>query len=116
MVYIYLDGDGIGRRIEAYIVSGDLEGAARFSKHVTEALCAMEEVLNESGAEIVFSGGDNILAKVADLGDVFYDLLKIFFGKTGATASAGVGLTATQAFLGLALAKSLGGGRIVYQT
>lgn len=113
-VFLYIDGDGIGHRLEGYVVDNDLEAAADLSRRIGRALCDMEQTLVASGAHIIFCGGDNLLA-VAELDEfLFRRLLHQFKDSVGCSASAGVGRTATEAYLSLTVAKSMGGGHTVF--
>lgn len=113
-VFLYVDGDGIGHRLEGYVADNDLEGAADLSRRIAVALNDMERVLVASGARIVFCGGDNLLAMVELDEFLFRRLLHQFKDSVGCSASAGVGRTATEAYLSLTVAKSMGGGHTVF--
>lgn len=113
-VFLYMDGDGIGQQLEAHVVNNNLQAASRLSRQVTEALQATSDALKARGATIVFCGGDNLLA-ATQLDEEFFDhLIHEFEQRAGCTASAGIGRTATEAYLGLTVAKSLGGGRTIF--
>jgi len=116
-VYVHLDGDGIGDRLELLLIDGDIVGARSFSKSVSDTIaevCASIEAVD--GAQIVLAGGDDIIASIPSKS---WDLKKIeeirmrFVNKTGCTLSCGVGTSIQTALNNLRRAKLSGKNRIV---
>jgi len=112
MFFLSIDGDKIGAKLEALIITEELEQASLFSDNVTSAVCLMKKFIQEKRGMIVFSGGDNILAKFEDSENsdliakgLIQHLNNIFFESTGCTMSIGIGSRPRDAFLALRLAK-----------
>lgn len=112
-VYVYIDGDGVGEKLEGYIIDNDLRRAADLSLRINENLLEMLSGLRAAGAEVLFAGGDNVFAQLDLDRELLHHLLNAFLNWTGITASAGVGTTPAEAFLALRAAKGLGGGRLI---
>nr|BBH94955.1 hypothetical protein KTA_31540 [Thermogemmatispora argillosa] len=109
-----IDGDKIGARLEALFIQNDLAEIRRFSQRVTEAMEEIKRLIKCNDGDIVFCSGDSILF----LGN-FEDewcrwILQRFAELTGCTASMGVGESPQEAYLGLKLAKAVGGGALIY--
>lgn len=108
--YIAIDGDDIGPQIRDFIINNDTQGAARFSNDLKHYFQQLEQWLLSMGAEIVFRGGDSILAY-----HNFNSLIDT--AKTIPSGiceiSVGFGKSAEFAYLALQLAKARGKGRVV---
>lgn len=111
--YVYIDGDGVGDKLEGYIINNDLQRAAELSTRINENLKEMIATLLARDVEIFFAGGDNVFACLDLDRELLHRLLNSFLNWTGITASAGVGTTPAEAFLALRAAKALGGGRLI---
>lgn len=111
-VYCGIDGDKVGEKIEALIITGQLIEASELSRKVKSAVREIERMVQESGGEVIFAGGDSIFAKIEFDEALCKNLIRIFEEITGCFASAGIGKTPTDAYLALKLAKSSGQGMI----
>lgn len=112
MVTALFDGDDIGPHLELMLLEGRLDDAATFSTAVSRAMSSMVEALQTvSGVEIIFCGGDDLVAQWPE-GSVplaFLQDLRTSFQKTCTrTLSAGLGPTPADAVRELRLAKLRG--------
>ena len=111
-LFLAVDGDKVGSRLEALIVAEDLERAASFSQDVVNAIRKMTELIEQKHGIIVFAGGDNLLAKFDGvespelaIDELGYILMRIFLEASNCTMSIGIGYRPRDAFLALKLAK-----------
>lgn len=113
--YIGLDGDKVGARLEAYIIAGDVQGAAELSKKVSQAVGRLEKLIEEHGGQVIFAGADSVLAMTSDhFGrQECEQLAQVFLDITGCTASIGIGRKPVEAYLALKLAKARNSGSVV---
>src|SRR5262249_6091590 len=63
-VYVAVDGDDVGRRVEKLITSGSEEAVRSFSAAVVARLGLLAEMVPQSGGRLVFCAGDSWLAWV----------------------------------------------------
>jgi hypothetical protein len=108
--YYAIDGDDIGKMLEKYILLNDIDGVKRLSGYVDNFLKSLEDYFVAEGADIVFSGGDSLLA----CSDMYIDISieKINFGEI--SFSIGVGCSPSTSLLALKKAKGLGKKRIEF--
>jgi hypothetical protein len=105
-MFYAIDGDEVGKKLEYYLVSDQVEKAIAYSStidHGVERICAR---LEELGAKILFRGGDSVLAESVHILDLELHSLNSNEGEI--TWSAGIGKTASLALLALKKAKALG--------
>jgi CRISPR/Cas system-associated protein Cas10 (large subunit of type III CRISPR-Cas system) len=111
-VYLAVDGDDVGHRLEYFMLTNSIDELSLFSKHFDLAIHWLQEQLQgEHEAEIIFSGGDNFLVKMQmhiGLMDHLEELRTEFSKKAQTTLSAGVGTTPRQAYFALKFAKASG--------
>ncbi|MGA9767401.1 MAG: hypothetical protein WBV94_00055 [Blastocatellia bacterium] len=104
-IFVIGDGDGIRKRIESYLLSGDLESLGAFSSSLTEAIQEIEYLAASTmNSQIVFAGGDDILFIVTASHykeEQIRELMNIFSNKTQSTISFGVGPNIETAFINL---------------
>lgn len=117
MGYLYLaaDGDDVGRKIEFFIVTNQMESLSRFFKNFQSAMIWLESILSqEFNANIVFNGGDSLLASI-EIKELTLDKLEVirikFSEFSKATLSFGIGNNPRQAYFALKLAKASGKNR-----
>lgn len=108
--FIAIDGDDIGPQIRDFIINNDTQGAARFSNDLKNYFQQLEQWLLSMGAEIIFRGGDSILAN-HNFSSLFDTANTIPNGVC--EISVGFGKSAEFAYLALQLAKARGKGRVV---
>lgn len=115
-LYLAADGDDVGRKIEFFIVMDQLDLLSRFSSDFQSSITWFSEKLsNKFNAEIVFHGGDSILAKIQVDETSITELEKLrieFFSLSNTTISLGLGDSSRQAYFALKLAKASGKNRI----
>jgi len=115
MDYIYCDGDAVGRRLHALIAKSELKEAAQLSGTVTRVLRRIKLMLQDAGIEVVLAGGDNLFARGNAEHALLERVIALFHSETGLTMSIGVGKTPGDAILAIIVAKSLGGGRLIWR-
>ena len=103
-MFYAIDGDEVGKKLEFYLASDQVENAIAYSEAITAETDAIRARLANLGARILFCGGDSILAESQEL-------LSLDLGSgngAGVTWSVGIGGTPSSALLALKKAKALG--------
>lgn len=99
--YAYFDGDNIGDSIGNLLHDGREQEAKNLSGSIKLAILKIEAFINSSGnAEIVFTGGDDVLLKFDPYKhDPLFleEVSRIFTQNTGLSMSCGIGDDANQA-------------------
>ena len=108
LYYYAIDGDDIGKELEKYALSNDLDSIKFLSENVYLCLDEIKVFLENNGAKIVFCGGDSILA----LSETRIDLKINNISFDSFSFSAGIGQSCCNATLALMKAKGLGKKRI----
>lgn len=96
-----MDGDQIGQRLELLMLSNDCHQAAALSRRVSSAIKQALTVLRRLGCNIIFAGGDNVLAQ----SDKKIDVARLPSEYDGITFSIGIGRTPQEALISLKHAK-----------
>jgi hypothetical protein len=109
-----IDGDKMGRLIEALFIQNELNTLSDFSNKIIAAVEEIREFVVRNKGTIIFHGGDSILFEGQFDNEQCGHMLSRFVALTGHTASMGIGRSATEAYLALKLAKAEGGGKIVH--
>lgn len=109
-----LDGDKVGGIIDAHFIRDEVNALGIFSEKVASVMEEIRKTVIQDKGTVVFCAGDSILFQGNFENHWCERILALFQIRTGCTASMGVGDTATEAYLGLKLAKADGGGRVVY--
>jgi hypothetical protein len=115
-MYLAVDGDDVGKRIELLIVSNQIEMLSVFFNSFQSSMAWLSEnIANDFNASIIFSGGDGLLAdfpfeelsieKIENIRDKFSLLSQT-------TISIGIGESPRQAYFALKLAKAMGKNRV----
>lgn len=116
-IYLHLDGDGIGDRVELHLLDEDTASASEFSESVTQAMNKARKHLESIvGTEIILAGGDDLVAKIdqAAWDTKELELLRENFRKgTGCTLSGGSGRSTSEALINLRRAKLSGKNALV---
>lgn len=110
--YFAADGDDVGHRLEYFMLRNESAKIIDFSKIFHEAMFWLEhELVKSFNAEIIFTGGDNILALARSEED-FYSVIESirseFQKRADSTLSIGLGKTPREAYFALKLAKTSG--------
>jgi hypothetical protein len=103
--FIAIDGDDVGPELRSYIIENDIEGASRFSRNLENYFQELRIWLEKQGFNIVFCGGDSILAysDIFNENQIVEELNRGFW-----PISVGIGSSAEIAYLALQLAKARG--------
>ncbi|WP_370673377.1 mCpol domain-containing protein [Streptomyces sp. DvalAA-14] len=110
-----IDGDDIGNRVEAHLLSNDVDSFTTSSKEISSSIDELVDSLNKiPGVYVVSTGGDSILARIdsAHIGSIG-DLLSNLQRPGRFTFSAGIGDTLRESFVALRMAKATGKRRTV---
>ena len=115
MIYIGIDGDNIGIKIEKSLLENDEINVARISEEMTSSIKKITNYLKVLNFEIIFSAGDDILCKgefieIANLSNFLAEI------KNTNTFSVGIGNTLEKTYVALKYAKSIGKNKIVKYT
>lgn len=115
-LFLAVDGDDVGRKIEFLIVNNQIELLSDFFNNFQASMFWLSEKLkNEFNAKIIFNGGDSLLAdlRIDEIQVSKLENLRVdFFNFSKATLSFGVGKNPRQAYIALKLAKASGKDRI----
>jgi GTP cyclohydrolase III len=115
-VYVYLDGDSIGERLELLLLDNRVDEAAALSKAISSGIDNMRKrLLQIPDASLIFCGGDDLLAKLPENQSLRSEIEAIrikFLAESGFTISGGIGETAKEAAENLRRAKLSGKNRV----
>lgn len=106
MMYMYIDGDNIGLKIEKSFMDNDEESLKSVNNDIKKITNDISQYLKSLGFQIIFSGADGIICKClhADLVDISYYIKKVC---APYTFSIGAGTSLRNSFLALRYAKSM---------
>lgn len=111
-IYLAIDGDDVGHRLEYLMLVNEREALTEFSRIFQAAMDWLENTLTtDYGATIIFSGGDNLLASLYanNLSPEILETLRAdFANRARSTLSMGLGENLRQAYFALKLAKTSG--------
>lgn len=62
IIFISIDGNGIGKRIEALILANRFNELRQFSSAVSMTVCEFTNWILDHNGNVIMSGGDNLLA------------------------------------------------------
>ena len=115
LLFISVDGNNIGKRLEQYILSERFNELKSFSDRVTTAVSGLSRFVVEIGGKVLMSGGDNLLATVPENE---CRSLKCFLDgiqSRDLSFSMGIGHNARASFLALKYAKATEATCVVYE-
>lgn len=116
LLYVYIDGDGVGDYLELLLQDNNLSAAIKFSESITLAISDIQSMVDEiKGAQVLISGGDDMIFSIPGrswAGQKIEALREVFHQKTGLTMSGGVGYSAKMALESLRQAKLSGKNQI----
>jgi hypothetical protein len=105
MIFIACDGDNIGSVLERAIIENNETALFQYSNEVSQAVKSLETWFTEAGGQVVFSGGDNILIRIArSYSQVLANLPP--FRSGGIRFSVGIGGSPREAWTALKYAKT----------
>lgn len=108
--FIAIDGDDVGSQLRTYIINDNIQAVASFSTEITQYFFSLSDKLKADGYEIVFCGGDSLLA-MSNQKIELPQFKKLVNGPC--TVSVGIGTSAEYAYLALQLAKARGKKQVV---
>ena len=105
---ISIDGNSIGKKLESFIFSNNMDGLKDFSNSITEYIENISQTIIKCNGKIYMAGGDNILAWVDDskLSMALENIQKIS-PPANTIFSIGLGSSAQLSYLALAHRKVL---------
>lgn len=108
MIYVSIDGDSVGKKIEAYILKNQLEELREFNIKFSDMISKVEAIFEKYDSDIYLRGGDNILAKLPheNLPGLIEEL-KELLRTSQINFSMGVGKSVEACFLALKNAKAI---------
>ncbi|WP_339133456.1 MAG: mCpol domain-containing protein [Candidatus Electrothrix sp. GW3-4] len=111
--YIAIDGDDVGLHLRTFIINEEIENVSNFSNELDIYFKKISRLLSLNGYNIVFCGGDSVLAYIEKdkMGNVI-ELLPVGV----CTISVGISNSAEKAYLALQLAKARGKAQVVTLT
>ena len=111
-LYIAIDGDDVGRRLEYYMIINDSVSLTTFAENFHSSMVWLEDrLIHLFNARILFSGGDNLLAEISSQPEFFHLLSTLhlqFAQKSTNTLSVGVGNSLREAYFALKIVKASG--------
>ena len=108
MIYIYLDGDDIGRKLTGCFLENNDNKLTQIIRDLDDILSQIRDYLKKQGFEIVFFAADGIACKGMDLEiENFAHYIKSI-GQSQYTFSAGIGNSLQNSFFALEYAKAIG--------
>lgn len=115
MIYIGIDGDNVGNKIEKSLLENDEINVAKVSEEITSSVNKITKYLKIINFKIIFATGDDILCKGES---IEINKLSDFLAETKNTNtfSVGIGNTLEKTYVALKYAKSIGKNKIVKYT
>lgn len=113
--FLALDGDDIGRRLELYMLTENLDELRKFSSAFSSIVAKLTDHLSASpSVDIILGSGDSILVALpAEEISKAVGLVERLTSETGFTFSGGYGTSMREAYIALKIAKSTGKNRIL---
>lgn len=106
-----IDGDDVGPQLRALVIANDIAGVAAFSAELIEYFASLRSILEQNHYQIIFCGGDSLLASTCQA-NLNFQFASLPVGPC--TVSVGIGSTPEYAYLALQLAKARGKNQAVY--
>lgn len=110
--FLALDGDDIGRKLELFMLTNDIESLSTFASAFDSTINSLvQSACGIDGVDLVLFGGDSVMLKVPD--SALKSVLNIIKGASGQfTFSGGYATSMRGAYLALKLAKTSGKDRV----
>lgn len=107
-MYISIDGDGVGKVIEKYILLERIPELSKISGKIRGYTDTIVEKIIENEGEIIMQGGDNILAQITDQAiDKIMETIDEINKEQIIQFSVGISKSVLGAYMALKYAKSL---------
>lgn len=105
-MYIAIDGNSTGKKIEKMILDNELEKLSKFSSEIQKIIQSISSNIVQHSGKIIMAGGDNILAEIPS--SSYREFLSGIesLSLEDYTFSAAVSVSAQGAYLGLKYAKA----------
>ncbi|RPH48603.1 MAG: mCpol domain-containing protein [Planctomycetota bacterium] len=111
-LYVLLDGDRVGEKIDGHYLRNDVHDLYLFARELDDAVARLAASIREIGGTIYLAGGDNVLGTVEDL-NAFLAVFDTSRPRLPVPFSVGIGEDPRQAHLALRVAKANGFGTVV---
>jgi hypothetical protein len=111
-LYVLLDGDQVGRRIEDLLLRNALPRLYFLIQDLNESVVILSRVFRKVGGLVYVCGGDTVLGSVESVRTLL-EAMRPVRHALPCTFSAGVGSSVRDALIGLKLAKARGPGEVV---
>lgn len=106
-MYIAIDGDSVGMRLQQFILEEKLEELKCFSNSIKDTLFRFTQVLEKCGSVIYMNGGDNIFAECTkECAYIIAEYVYMENQKKQICYSLAVGENTQDTYIGLNYAKS----------
>ena len=115
LLFISIDGNNIGKRLEQYILPERFDELKAFSDRVSTAVSDLSRFVVEIGGNVLMSGGDNLLATVPKNECCSLRCFLDGIQSRDLSFSMGVGHNARASFLALKYAKATEAVCVVYE-
>lgn len=115
-VYVFADCDGVRRHMEGLLLSENIEKVRELSGRLDAAIkeCG-ENARRLLGADVIVAGGDDIFLMIPkehyDF-ELLETVITMVERRTDLFVSVGIGPSLAEAYINLARAKAVGGGRV----
>lgn len=106
-MYIAIDGDSVGTRLEQFILEGRLEELKIFSNSIHDTLFCFVRILEKHGGVVYMNGGDNIFAECSrECAQIVAEYVACENKKNQICYSLAIGENTQDTYIGLNYAKS----------
>lgn len=119
IVFVRLDGDNIGEKIELALINSDVEKAQSIHNVVQASIESVKLEIENYGYKILMSGCDDILFSINQSefdNSTLIKVMECFFERSKFTLSIGVGFSINESLINLRIAKLSGKNKIVYNS
>lgn len=113
-MYIALDGDFVGRKIETLILAERLDELFMYNQLVSNTILAIEELIKSHDGQIFLCGGDNILAYDEKYTETIDFLSKFNLQSIDLQFSVGYASNVKLSYFALKYAKRYESGKIIH--
>lgn len=106
-MYIAIDGDSVGIRLQQLILEERLEELKAFSNSIHDTLLSFVRILEKHGAVVYMHGGDNIFAKCTrECAQIVSEYVAVENKRNRICYSLAIGKNTQDTYMGLQYAKS----------
>jgi len=112
-VYVGLDGDETGKKVEEALLTDDPDIAQKVSQGIQDAHKEIRDTVKRINGKVVFDGGDNMLLYMPFEKEVLQSFIDTYQQHTGNTCTVGVGKRPIEAHYSLVYGKNTGKAKVV---